>query len=117
MSNVNILTKIYLIRRCIMKKLFTPSATAKIGAGFIALATMFGFSGCTNPAGSDNEVIDPNVINALGNINVRFAEGAVLTAEQRADIVTSLQGAGGWTRFLWDTGVRNIEITGMGTGT
>jgi len=58
-----------------MNNLLAPSTKAKIGAGFIALATMFGFGGCTQPTGGDDGIIDPYHIGRHGGIEVRVVPG------------------------------------------
>jgi len=101
-----------------MKKLLSPSTKAKIGAGFIALATMFGFGGCTQTTGPNGEVGDPNYVDTVHNIVFRVENvadhSATLEAVQalRTNVPESAL-----TALLDGRALNRIIITGIGVST
>ena len=54
-----------------MKKLFTLSVKAKIGATFITLTIMFGFCGCSSPTSSDTTITDEYYVGTFGPVEFR----------------------------------------------
>ena len=99
-----------------MKELLAFLTKAKISAGFIVLAIVFCFGGCSNPTNSGTTVTDPNHIGNHGGIEVRIAldvdrvHGEEALARLRLSTVEAvrLANVGG--------AVRIIEITGPASG-
>ena len=95
-----------------MKKLLAFSTKAKIGAGIIALATMFSFVGCSNPTNSYNGIQDPNHAGNFQGIRVEVAVGVDIAHGQSALAAFQTAYVEGHLIATNLTGVTRIIITG-----
>ena len=109
------------------KSLFSPATTAKIGAGVLALATMFtglGMTGCDLDGGNGGggEQTDPTKIAdvkiGMQTIAIHVATGVTLTTEQITALKTELPNIN--TGLLSIIAPRfkeinKIEVTGIST--